>query len=439
MSYNTIFKDLTTVYSTWNELRQYLESDAGGRFRVVDKKDDLCLIRYQKGHSRMDLPHSKWFRSVVWNTATNQPISIAPPKVSMYNMPFNTFQEIRDNSIVCQEQMDGFMINCFRKVGDETLYITSRSKLDAAGHFYSSKSFRTLFIETYMKTSAESTENLEELIQVHGKDMEYPDVSKKEVSVYYSFLVQHIAHRIVTPVSANKLFLIHKGIVYEDGTMSINDNNPVCKGQELIPCIPLEISNESLNESQNESQNDLPEQFFHDSEVVQWIKTLFKTKTWTFQGIVFKDTEGNRWRFRNEKYSLVKSLRGNSASTIDRFAQLYTENLTYTYLQYYPDDNFFFSCHTIFINMIIDYIYNNYIGLFITKTINKHSIDSMYIPHLFALHGIYLKNLRPNGTKITPQQIIMYFHKQPWQRIAYLIKKFQDTYFVQLGEIINSV
>ena len=161
MSYNTIFKDLTTVYSTWNELRQYLESDAGGRFRVVDKKDDLCLIRYQKGHSRMDLPHSKWFRSVVWNTATNQPISIAPPKVSMYNMPFNTFQEIRDNSIVCQEQMDGFMINCFRKVGDETLYITSRSKLDAAGHFYSSKSFRTLFIEAYMKIVSANIRDIE--------------------------------------------------------------------------------------------------------------------------------------------------------------------------------------------------------------------------------------------------------------------------------------
>jgi len=65
MSSTTVFKDVVELYPTWNELQQYLESYEGGQFRVVDTKGDLCIIRYQKGVSRMELPHSPWIRSVV--------------------------------------------------------------------------------------------------------------------------------------------------------------------------------------------------------------------------------------------------------------------------------------------------------------------------------------------------------------------------------------
>lgn len=426
---SSIFKDLIALYPTWNELHKYLESDEGGRFRVVDKKEDMCLIRYQKGVSRMDLPHSKWFRSIVWNTVTNVPISVAPPKVSYNDIPFSTLKELSDANIYCQEQMDGFMINCFRKVGDETLYITSRSKLDAAGHFYSSKSFRQLFIEAYMKT--EFDEELETVFQTYSKDMESPDISKNEVSICYSFLVQHIAHRIVTPIHENKLFLVHKATVYSDGIISMNDSNPQCGNHFTIPSIPLELN---LQFSKDESLS----QVFYDSEIVNWVKNMFKTKTWEFQGVVFKDDKGNRWRFRNDKYSLVKALRGNSATSLERFAQLYTQNLIYHYLQYYPDENFYFSCHTIFMNMVIEHVYHDYIELYVTKNITKNNVNKMYIPHLYSLHNLYITSLRQHNKKITPEQITLYFHNQPWQRIAFLIKKCQDEYFTQMENVVNS-
>lgn len=99
--------------------------------------------------------------------------------------------------------------------------------------------------------------------------------------------------------------------------------------------------------------------------------------------------------FRNDKYSIVKSLRGNSSTTVERFAQLYTQNLTYQYLQYYPDDNFPFSCHMIFMSMIVDTLYNYYVGLYITKLTNISTVSHLYIPHLYRIHTVYLNTLRP--------------------------------------------
>jgi len=48
----------------------------------------------------------------------------------------------------------------------------------------------------------------------------------------------------------------------------------------------------------------------------------------------------------------------------------------------------------------------------------------MFLPHIYNIHGIYLSHLRQSGKKITLDEITVYLHKQPWQRISFLIKKF---------------
>ena len=134
----------------------------------------------------------------------------------------------------------------------------------------------------------------------------------------------------------------------------------------------------------------------------------------------------------------VKSLRGNHPSLLNQFADLYTQNLTYMYLEYYPEDSIHFFLNTMFMNQIIKMVHDLYIQLHVLKTIVVADIDKMYLPHLYNLHGIYLSQLRSEGKKITVSEIIQYFHKQPWQRIAFLLKKNQDSYFAQLGNVINA-
>lgn len=370
-----IFKELVEKYPSWNELRSYLESEEGGLFRVVDQMDPFCMIRYEKGSSNMELPHSKWFRSVVWNTILHRPVCIAPPKAS------NDFS-LELDGMTCQELLDGFMINCFRV--DKTLHITSRSKLNAAGTFYSDKSFRDLFIEAYMNTMNCPYYN-ETIIQNCSNDIQRP--LENELSVFYSFLVQHKEHRIVKKIDKNRVFVVHRGIILENGIVELEDTPNVFTKIETIPYTS--------------------------------IHNMMQEKDWQFQGIVIKDNKGNRWKVRSDKYNTVKSLRGNSSSTCDRFAQLFTQNLLCKYLEYYDDETSIMMEHVMFINNIVKTLYDYYVEMHIKKT--KIKVDNMFLPHLYNIHGIYLNHLRPN--RLAMSDILLYLQKQPWQRISFLMKR----------------
>lgn len=374
----TVFCELRNNYPTWKELSAYLESEEGGQFCIGEEKNDLCLIHYEKGTSNMNLPHSRWFRSVVWNTITNCPMCVAPPKATTTKFPYETMRDAAEHGIISQELVDGVMINCFKKVGEEQLYITTRSKLNATGNFYSSKSFRTLFIECYTGNTIDPTA-VEQVIQEQSHHFASPDKEKKEVAIFYSYVIQHVEHRIVEPIERNRCVLIHKGIVYEDGRIHMEDGFPFLQSPYVL------------------------------AASTQSIKAL------EFQ-VVLKDSTGNRWRYRSDKYMSIKSLRGNSPSIIDRFAQIYGQNLIPNYLEYYPEEQVAFSHLLDKMTTIIQTIYQLYIDLHVRKCAGL--IDKMYRSHLYALHGIYLSQKK----RLTPLEVHMYLHKQPWQRIAFLLK-----------------
>jgi len=411
-----VFKDLVTQYPSWEELQKYLESPEGGLFRVADNKEDsgFCVIRYEKGTSKMDLPHSKWFRSVVWNTKTNRPVCVAPAKAAAQEFPFKTLKDVSNAGIICQELHDGFMINCFKAVGDDTFHITSRSRLSAAGKFYSNKSFRELFEEAYVNTNNGLASSYE--------DIRSPNSASSEVATFYSFLVQHSEHRNVNPIKSNRVYLVHSGVVYDDGRIEFEDSPEMVRGVPNIKNIPLVpvVRKQKISYAQivvtEESVSD-------DSEVQKWVKQQLVDRDWSFQGLVFKDGAGNRWRYRSEKYSAVKTLRGNSPNIVERFAQLYTQSLIVRYLEYFPEDKQFIIEHMKYMDIIIKFLYDNYVNLHITKTVTADTVDKMYLPHLYSIHGIFLNQLKPSGKKVNFCEIKEYLHKQPWQRIVFLIKK----------------
>jgi hypothetical protein len=399
----SIFKDLIEKYQSWEELQKFLESNEGGLFRIVDRNDEgYCLIRYEKGTSKMDLPHSKWFRSVVWNTKTNRPVCVAPPKAAIDEFPYKTLKEVADSGIVCQELLEGFMINCFKVCDNETLQITSRSKLNAAGKFYSEKSFKELFMEAYTQNG--------------NINVRSPDNLNNEISVFTSFLVQHKENRIVKPIEDNCIYTIHTGVVFDDGLVRFLSPDSINDGTEvkniLFEQVPVKSSYASIAAQDGEQ-----------TELQRWIKRYLLNMDWKFQGLVFKDGSGNRWRFRSEKYAAVKTLRGNSCTITERFAQLYCQNLITNYLEYYPEDMMPIAIHMMFMDAVVKMMYDNYVDLHITKTKKVDEIDKMFLPHLYSIHGIYLSQLRTVGKKINFDEIKVYLHKQPWQRIVFLIKK----------------
>ena len=367
----TVFKELIERYPTWPELECVLESEEGGWFRIIEGEGDLCIIRYEKGISNMNLPYSKWFRSVVWNRRTHLPVSVAPPKAC--NEPM-----LSDG--IYQEWLDGFMINAFRVAGDPTLHLSTRSCLDASGHFYSSRPFRELFMEACTGKDVDA-----------WNEQSIPAPHEIETARFYSFLVQHTEHRIVTDHLINRVYVIQKGTVYPDGTVVIEDD-PSLPPYHSIPTYTIEN-----------------------------VPLYLQTQPWSVQGLVCKDGKGNRWRIRNEKYEVVRSLRGTTSCTVNRFAQLYTQHMMHHYLTFYPSDAILFAHYQEKLHHIIECLYYEYQYLHVLKTRHIHVIEKMYHPHLYALHGFYLTVLRPRPLAI--HDIQEYVRKLPWQRIAFLIRK----------------
>ena len=421
---NTIFQELRSQYPTWEQLEEYLESEDGGLFRISDHDtvNGFSLIRYEKGVSNMDLSHSKWFRSVVWDQKLNLPVSIAPPKTTSTDFPFTTRQEAVQAGVICQEHLDGFMINCFKRAGDEQLYITSRSKLDASGHFHSAKSFRQLFLEAltgWKITTENPADSLNMMIQTASSN--FPSPTNNEVAKCYSFLVQHMEHRNVTRIAQNNVTLIHIATIANDGTVIFQDTPDTTLS--FPSCLPL--SSIPLTDGSD--------------QIREWVHEQLRSQPWEVQGIVFKDPLGNRWRFRSESYRMVRSLRGNSSSAIDRFVQLYLQNLAHTYLEYYPEDATQYSFYQEIMKMMIRTIYQEYQNLHVRKTTTIDKINKMYHPHLYTIHGYYLSQLRPGNKTVTLNEVYDYIRKQPWQRIAFLFRGIQDSYYEMIRMANNGV
>jgi phage pi2 protein 07 len=247
---------------------------------------------------------------------------------------------------------------------------------------------------------------------IQGKAGEFPSPcsEQNEVATCFSFLVQHVDHRIVATIKQNNVILIHKATVYSDGTITIQDTPEPCSLSKSPPLASIPMTEGS-------------------DQITTWAHDQLRSQSWEVQGIVFKDQSGNRWRFRSESYLAVRSLRGNASSIVDRFVQLYLQNLAHTYLEYYPEDSVMFSFHQEMMNFLIHSIYTEYQQLHVRKTTTIDKINKMYHPHLYSLHGHYLSQLRSANKKVTLNEVHDYLRKQPWQRISFLLRGIQDVYY----------
>lgn len=406
-------KELTALYPTYQALKSFLQSEEGGTFRVIDQDEEggCCLIRYEKNTSNMSLPHSSWFRSVVWDTVQNRPLCIAPPKSSVSPFPYSSLKEATSHGIRFEELLDGVMINAYKRVGDETLYLATRSTLNASGHFYSSKPFRQLFVESVMETTIDDVSMLEGRIQTISRSLPSPDPSKGETSRFFSFLIQHTENRIVTPIKANVSFLVQSGIVYEDGRFEINSH-------------PYELATMLMF-------SDVPSLSFTDPSMSweQYIESQ-TSRSFEYQGFVAKDVDGNRWTVRLPNYNEVKSLRGNHASDLERMVHLFQKDKIADYLNHYPEDHVYVQFHQLLLRKLASQLYHEYVEVHVKRTKAWSECDKMVQPHLYGLHGLYMKQKK----RMTMTSVTEYLRTIPWQRLTFLVRRMEDQYGLEQEE-----
>ena len=164
MSTLSTFSNWTSTYKTWPELKAWLQTSEPG-IDVIESEDSAYAIlrnsKEKEGEAAIAedavSETAQLCRSVIWNTETNLPCCVAP-------FAARRDQKVpSDTELRLEDFVEGVMINVFRARGDAETHVTTRSKLDADGSFYSERSFRELFEEAMdaKRTSLDEIERLQ--------------------------------------------------------------------------------------------------------------------------------------------------------------------------------------------------------------------------------------------------------------------------------------
>lgn len=381
MSYTIdTFKNLCSTYNSWSSLESHLSSKEGGNLRIIGS-GRYRIIRYVKNQSDMKMDYMKWFRSVVWDTESNRPVSVAPPKADTTNPP--TGEDVR---VSIQDFLDGSMINTFLTQDDPTtLNIASRTQLGATGSFYSEKSFADLFDEAINGMQYSSRSDIASILQKPSSSLS---------ATFTSFLLQHPEHRVVSRPRSPRLYMIHLGEVENDGTVTIYEdisNYPNYK-QFIVPSYPMTG-------------------FCKQSDLDSFFKSVVESKGWFFQGLTFKNGQGTRWRLRNENYLTLRALRGSEATDQERFLRLRSENKIVEYLKHYSEDRQnFWNLEQTF-RAATKTVFDSYCEVHKAHSKKLADLSKAIQPCVFRLHALYLSDLKPKNDSVKMKDAVELVNK----------------------------
>lgn len=363
----TVFKKLRELYPTWEGLKTYLTSDEGGKFYIRDcENTSFAIIRYKKGETILG-PDGHWLRSVVWHKEKHLPVCVAPRKANVGAPPLST-------SLFMEEFYDGVMVNEFTCFGDPKLHITTRSQYDASGSFYSEKSFKTMF---------------DEALEVR----ELFPTSEEKPAIYKSYVLQHPENRIVVNVVSPMVRLVETGIVHADGTVEISS----CLGVKPIT-------------------------FETDKDALELMRKEAILRGWRWQGLVFRDTLGNRWRIRSSTYTYLRGLRGNDAKAVDRFLRLRAAGSVTEYLKHYSEERQIFWDFETALRSKTREIYDAYVSVHKSHEKTLGDLPQPIKTVVFKLHAHYLAHLREQKKTIRIQDAIDLINALPLWEQALLLR-----------------
>lgn len=366
------FESLRQRYPTWVALKEYVESDAGGKLRVVDTPvGNYSVIRYVKGQSAMAEMEVGLFRSVVWDRETNLPVCVAPAKARIGLPPVGATLSATEDFV------DGFMMNAWTDTSGN-LFIATRTQIGGENAFYSETTFGEMFDEALAATPLVNRAGLSTTLGP---------------SSFASFVVQHPEHRVVAKVPTAGLYLIHVGSVTETGAVKISERAihwPQALGRLQVHSFPVR-------------------KFNTEQEIKDLLRRTAVQRGWRWQGLVFKDGAGGRWRVRSPSYEALRALRGSEAAAVDRFLRLRASGKVLDYLKHYSEDRQTFWGFEQQLRARTKDVLSAYSDVHKAHALEFKQLPEEYQPAVFRLHKLFLEQLREKGFKVRLQNAIQVF------------------------------
>ena len=373
------FESLRQTHPTWAELRVHLESEAGGSLRVVDQAGTpFAIIRYVKGKSNLAIAElgTGLFRSIVWNKEENLPVCMAPPKARPGLPPLNI------QLAATEEFIDGFMINVFLSGGN--LNIATRTQIGGNNSFYSpEKSFGTMFDEALATTPLKGREQLKTALE------QFMETSNAK-SAFLSFVVQHPDHRIVAKVLTPTVYLIHMGLCLESGGIALFERGatwPQMLSRLQVPSWAVKT-------------------FHSEQEIEDLLRKTAIQKGWRWQGFVFKDGQGGRWRVRTTTYTMLRELRGSESTPVERFLRLRSIGKVGEYIKHYSEERGTFWDFEQKLRARTQDCLAAYADVHKTHSRTFKELEEPYRTVVYHLHLEWLNVLRLKGYKVRIQNVI---------------------------------
>ena len=398
----TEFKVLREANDSWPALRAAVEA-AGMNVRLSGQ---LAIIHYKRAD---DLPAAaRWWRSVVWDTVRNVPLSVSTPRAEQGGAEQSgteqsgaeqsgaeqadlfTWQAADFTGKNVSEYLEGVSLNIF-KDADGNVHVASRTRIGAGTGFYSKTTFQQMLADAVAAAGysggSDSNSSIEEFFKAQTAGTQ---------DTFLTVLVKHPEHRVVEKVEKPQLFILQQGHVADDGTVAIRR----VAGYGAPPLIAGPVAGQS---------------------VAAWFEALVSGNTWAWQGVVVQDSEGRRWRMRSAVYHMIRSLRGNTSRADERFFTLRAAGMVKTYLQYFPEESDQFWAFEKWIRSTTKHLYNLYVSIYKAKQFTLGDVEAQWHTHLAALCRLYMGTLKPAKKSVLLENVVEYMNALPVPRLLFLM------------------
>lgn len=376
MSYNVeVFASWAEKHATWESLRSWLQSEEGGKLRTVEPKNSpYALVRYMNDKSDLSKSHVRWCRSILIHKESRQVRCLAPPRGQDLSestpltegLHVETFEE-------------GTMISIFRDL-QNGVTLNTRSRIGAKGRFYDDgPTFQSMLKDALSGTEIESL--LPPLLASEGT-----------VAVFATVVFRHPSNRIVSPVEKPCCVLIHQGLVRKTGVVELNERPTISESMGSSVSVPAPI--------------DVPIKSFKALE--RSLTELAHEKGQFWQGVVLRDGSGNRFRWRNPSYVLIKNLRGNESSPGQRFARLRRTRMLDQYKMVFNTESKALYEMEGNLRKNTRQIFHFYCDVFKARTTPYYRLPWPFKYHVSVLHNQFKNELAKQGKKVDLDYVIRY-------------------------------
>lgn len=366
---SSIFSELRSKYVTWPALLSFLTSEDGGSLRIIDRsthENPFALIRYVKGKSNMALPHVRAFRSVVWDTIENRPVSVT----SFKSAEGETLPTGAVENFHVEPFLDGVMIGLFYDKYSARWRIHTRSTLDANCRYYSQdKSFAQMFAEAFHLSQHET-------------------LNKGES---YTLVLQHPENRVVVPIQGPpRALLTDVALLSASGAVTFAPST-----------FPSVISWDAVRAQ---------------------LADLNARFGYKVQGLVVKNNvTGERYKVRTPEYNRIRNMRGDSARRDFLWLSNWQKGTLRDYLTFFPEERAETDAIISRWKQATNTVFHLYTDVFKARSLPKTGIPPKYRPLVYGLHSMYLDTLKPSNQSVAWRTVLEYMNSRDVAQMLFVI------------------